>query len=35
MIESKFKETEIGLIPENWNIRKLSDIIEIIGRGEH
>ncbi|KKH45979.1 restriction endonuclease subunit S [Methanosarcina sp. 1.H.A.2.2] len=33
MIESKFKETEIGLIPENWNIRKLSDIIEIIGGG--
>lgn len=31
--KTKFKETEIGRIPEDWNIYKLSDIIEIIGGG--
>ncbi|MEN4016860.1 MAG: restriction endonuclease subunit S [Methanobacterium sp.] len=28
-----FKETEIGLIPEDWGLRKFSDLIEIIGGG--
>lgn len=31
--ETKFKETEIGMIPDEWNIYKLSDVVEIIGGG--
>jgi type I restriction enzyme S subunit len=31
--KTKFKETEIGLIPEDWKRVQLSDIIEIIGGG--
>ncbi|MFA5792216.1 MAG: restriction endonuclease subunit S [Candidatus Paceibacterota bacterium] len=33
MIKQRFKKTEIGLIPEEWEISKLSDHIEIIGGG--
>lgn len=29
----KFKKTELGLIPENWNVKKFSDIGKIIGGG--
>ncbi|ADE36559.1 restriction endonuclease subunit S [Methanohalophilus mahii] len=29
----KFKETELGRIPENWKLSKLSDIMNIIGGG--
>lgn len=27
------KETEIGMIPENWDVKKISDIGEVIGGG--
>jgi type I restriction enzyme S subunit len=29
----KFKQTELGLIPEEWEIKKLSDIGQIVGGG--
>jgi type I restriction enzyme S subunit len=29
MIETKFKQTEIGLIPEDWNVYKISDIASV------
>lgn len=29
----KFKQTEIGEIPQDWSVAKLSDLIEIIGGG--
>jgi type I restriction enzyme S subunit len=29
-IETKFKQTEVGLIPENWEVRKLEELIKII-----
>lgn len=32
-IERKFKETEIGLIPEDWEILTVSDISEKVGMG--
>lgn len=33
MTEGKFKETEIGLIPEGWDLKTFSDIVDIIGGG--
>lgn len=33
MKEKKFKQTEIGMIPEDWDIKRASDCIEIIGGG--
>jgi len=33
MTEGKFKETEIGLIPEDWELKTFSDIVDIIGGG--
>lgn len=32
-LEEKFKETEIGLIPEEWNIFSLTEVADIIGGG--
>ena len=32
MIETKFKQTEIGLIPEDWEIKSLGDVCVIKGR---
>ena len=29
MIETRFKQTEIGLIPEDWEVKALSDILSI------
>ena len=29
MIETKFKQTEIGPIPEDWEVSSLSDVGEI------
>ncbi|WP_156158812.1 hypothetical protein [Methanosarcina siciliae] len=28
--ETKFKETEIGTIPEEWNVYILNNVVEII-----
>lgn len=33
MIETKFKQTEIGLIPEDWEIKPLDDFIQDIAEG--
>lgn len=33
MLNTKFKKTEIGEIPQDWKVSKLSDLIEIIGGG--
>ena len=34
--ETKFKDTEIGLIPEEWNLKKLTDIGELArGKSKH
>ena len=35
MKETKFKNTEIGLIPEDWNVKSLGDICDKIGDGIH
>lgn len=32
MIETKFKQTEIGLIPEDWEVVKLGNLCDIKGR---
>jgi type I restriction enzyme S subunit len=32
MIETKFKPTEIGLIPEDWTIKQLGKVCEVHGR---
>ncbi len=32
-VPSNWKETEIGMIPIDWNLVKLSDYISIIGGG--
>lgn len=29
MKETKFKNTEIGLIPENWEVKKLGAVFDI------
>lgn len=29
MIETRFKDTEIGMIPENWEVKKLGDIGDV------
>jgi len=31
--KTKFKKTEIGLIPEDWEVRKLGDVAEVVGGG--
>jgi len=31
MTQTKFKKTEIGLIPEDWKVGKINDLCEIIG----
>ena len=33
MRETRFKDTEIGLIPENWEVKKLGDVAEIARGG--
>lgn len=33
MKSSRFKETEIGLIPEDWDFKVFSDIVDIVGGG--
>jgi type I restriction enzyme, S subunit len=35
MVKNGYKETEIGIIPENWEIRALSEISSKIGDGLH
>ena len=35
MRENKFKKTEIGLIPEDWEVKKLVDITVNITDGKH
>lgn len=35
MIETKFKQTEIGLIPEEWELHKVSDGFSIIGNNTY
>ena len=30
---NKFKETEIGFIPDEWELKTFSDIVDIIGGG--
>jgi len=29
-IETRFKQTEVGLVPEDWEVKKLGDIAEIV-----
>jgi len=31
--QTKYKETEIGLIPENWDVLKVEDFAEVVGGG--
>lgn len=31
--QTKFKQTEIGKIPEDWKIKKISEVAEVIGGG--
>lgn len=33
MIETKFKHTDIGLVPEDWEVKKLSTITDIVTGG--
>jgi type I restriction enzyme S subunit len=33
MLNTKFKQTEIGEIPQDWKVAKLSDLLEIMGGG--
>ena len=35
MIESKtkFKQTEIGMIPEDWEVKTISQVAEVVGGG--
>jgi len=32
-LKTKFKQTEIGMIPEDWEVKPLSEVIEIMGGG--
>ncbi len=32
-MEKKFKQTEIGLIPEDWEVKKLGEVAEVVGGG--
>ena len=31
--ETKFKDTEIGKIPEDWDVKKICQVAEVIGGG--
>lgn len=33
MVESKFKITDIGLLPYDWNVSKIEDIAKVVGGG--
>ena len=33
MVESKFKNTDIGLLPDDWDIAKIEDVANVIGGG--
>ncbi|MCT3979664.1 restriction endonuclease subunit S [Elizabethkingia anophelis] len=33
MVETKFKHTDIGLIPENWEVKRINEIANVYGGG--
>jgi len=33
LVAEKYKQTEIGLIPSDWEVKKLGDVIKVIGGG--
>lgn len=35
LIEAKYKQTEFGLIPEDWNLKPLTEVVEYIHGKAH